>query len=375
MIHNNDRYPTFQQELLLKATFLEGKSAVNAWEEWRMDIDIDRLDRGSFLLLPLLYRKLNSLGIKDQLINKMKGVHRYTWYNNQTLFRNMAKLVDLFHKNGIQTMVIKGAALSYKYYEDLGLRPTGDFDVLIKPNKALFAVELLKNVGWQGRGINPRRISNNNLSIIKGRGFNDVLGQGFDLHWHLLPESCHAHADNEFWNRAISFKFCDISTRIMCPTDLLLHACIEASRANKMISPIRYLADIMTILNFGSSNIEWCRLIDQASRLHIILPVRKTLKYVKSILNAPVPMKVLYDLNNTRVSKIDIVGNKARCRSGDVFGTLLRYWSFYLYQSLPDHRYSVFGFIKFMKLYWGLKYNWQVPLLIIFKGVKQLASS
>ena len=373
MIHNNKRYPTIQQELLLKAALLDGAEAIKAWDELKLNFYIDKLDRGSFRLLPLLYHNLHKLGINDKIVNELKAVHRYSWYNNQILVNLSAKLLESFQKNGIETMIIKGAAVAFKYYKDLGLRPINDIDVLVKPYNALNAIELLQKCGWRGRPIAPRSFSKNNLYTLHSWNFCDTLGRGFDLHWHLLPEFLSDEADNDYWNKREPFKNEKISTDIICQTDLLLHTCIQATRANKNIAPIRYLADIYIIVDFDASKIDWNRLIDKTIKLNMILPVRETLKYVKLAFNVPIPSKVLEHFENTNISKIDKAGFKARSHSRGLIGFIPSYWTLYLYQTLPKGDYSLSGFIRFLKNYWGLKHSWQIPLIIIHRGFKQLS--
>jgi len=46
---------TKQQRLLLRAALLSGQDAIHAWENWIANVDIDRIDTGSYRLLPLLY--------------------------------------------------------------------------------------------------------------------------------------------------------------------------------------------------------------------------------------------------------------------------------------------------------------------------------
>lgn len=375
MKHYNKRYPTIQQELLLKASLLSDNDAIEAWEKLRSHIKIDQLDRGSFRLLPLLYNNLKNLVINDEILNELKAVHRSSWYNNQILVHLSVKLLELFHKNGIETMIIKGAAVAFKYYKDLGLRPINDIDVLVKPYHALYAIELLQNVGWEGRPIAPRSFSKKNLYTLHSWNFCDTLGRGFDLHWHLLPEFLSDDADNDYWSKREPFKIQKISTNIICQTDLLLHACIQATRANKNTPPIRYLADIYIIVGFDASKIDWNRLIDQTIKLNMILPVRETLKYVKLAFNVPIPSKVLDNFENTNVLKIDKVGFKARSRSRDFLGFIPWYWALYIYQTLPDESYSLTGFINFMKIYWGLEYVWQIPLAIVNRGIKKLVKN
>ena len=51
------------------------------------------------------------LGVKDPLMVKLKEFYQLTWCENQILFHNMAGLLDRLHNAGIQTMILKGAAL------------------------------------------------------------------------------------------------------------------------------------------------------------------------------------------------------------------------------------------------------------------------
>jgi hypothetical protein len=46
-------WPTEQQELLLKAALLKGEPAIQAWERWVSQVDINDLDQGSLRLTPL----------------------------------------------------------------------------------------------------------------------------------------------------------------------------------------------------------------------------------------------------------------------------------------------------------------------------------
>lgn len=79
-------WPTPLQELLLKATLLKTNVALEAWEEWHGQEGLERLDNGSYRLLPLTYRNLQSLGYQDAVLMKLKGSAggpgvRTTWYS------------------------------------------------------------------------------------------------------------------------------------------------------------------------------------------------------------------------------------------------------------------------------------------------------
>src|SRR2546422_8135768 len=127
---NVDCWPTWQQELLLRAALLQGKNSIEAWEKWKSSTDINQLDLGSHRLLPQLYRNLHVQGVKDRLLEKFKGIYRRTWCDNQLLFHEVSALLRSLGDAGIETIVLKGAALALLHYRDCGLRPMNDFDVM-----------------------------------------------------------------------------------------------------------------------------------------------------------------------------------------------------------------------------------------------------
>ena len=82
-------WPTPLQELLLKATLLKTNGALEAWQEWYGREGLERLDNGSYRLLPLTYRNLQSLDYQDPVLMKLKGVSRRAWCENHLVFRRM----------------------------------------------------------------------------------------------------------------------------------------------------------------------------------------------------------------------------------------------------------------------------------------------
>ena len=162
-------WPTPDQELLLRAALLEGDEAMQAWLDWRSGVEFDLLGRPSRRLLPLLYRNLRSLGVQDPLMSKLKRAYQSTWYRNQIRFRDMGKVLSSFHEVGIQTMVLKGVALALLHYEDPGLRPMGDGDVLVLTEQAPEAVELLASLGWRPRANESLLLTTRDFKVFLAR--------------------------------------------------------------------------------------------------------------------------------------------------------------------------------------------------------------
>ncbi|HSR18731.1 MAG TPA: hypothetical protein VLM39_11630, partial [Ignavibacteriaceae bacterium] len=85
--HNSDFWITKEQELLLKASLFEGDKFIYAWEKWKSCVNFEQIDPGSYRLLPLLYQNLVKHEIKDPLTERLKGIYRRTWFENQILTR------------------------------------------------------------------------------------------------------------------------------------------------------------------------------------------------------------------------------------------------------------------------------------------------
>jgi hypothetical protein len=360
-------WPSEQQELLLRAALQKGREALDAWKEWRacVDIDdIDRLDSGSYRLLPLLYRNLNNQGVQDPLMMRLKGVYRLTWYKNQMLFHTMANLLRSFRDAGIETMALKGAALTLLCYKDYGLRPMNDFDVLIRTEKANAAIRLLEAMGWTATYFVP---TEEYITVSYSHGFKNSAGQEFDLHWHLLFQSRGINADDDFWDAAVTTNINDIAVKALSPADQLLHVCIHGARWN-FIPPFRWVADAMTILNAPQANIDWNRFIIQTEKRRLVLPLLDALNYLKEVFDAPIAPSVFKRLRDMPVPGIERLEYKIAVNPPTQWTAALDLWCQHsrLAGNVGLAR-RVAGFPKFLENIWGIA-AWKLP----FHGLSKI---
>ena len=227
-ISTDNFWPTPQQELLLKAALLPNQKAIDAWEKWASQVDIEDLDTGSYRLLPLVYRNLESQDapIEHPAWPRLKGYYRKTWVENQLLFYRMTKLVRQFQDAGIETLVLKGVPLVLLYYKDYGARPMGDFDLLVQAEQAPLALDLLLESGWESVIGLPKSFDEAFMANCHAHMFRKEGDGDFDLHWHVLADSRHLNANDDFWEGAEPTKLHDVSILALNPTDQLLHVCM-----------------------------------------------------------------------------------------------------------------------------------------------------
>jgi hypothetical protein len=349
--------PSPEQELLLRAALLRGKDAVEAWKAWKSSVDVEQVDSASHRMLPLLYRNLRTHGLKDPSMGKYKGVYRQTWYKNQMLFHAIASLLCSFREAEIETLILKGAPLTIGYYKDYGLRPMNDFDVLIRMDKALPAIELLQSLGWAPMDFMP---TEEYISVSFSHGFKNAAGQEFDLHWHVLSQSRGMNADDDFWDGARPVTIHDVATLALNPTDQLLHVCIHGARWN-YTPPFRWVADAMTILNTAQSEIDWNRLIAQALKRRLILPLRESLAYLRKTVSAAVPSEVLESIRDLPVPWIEYIEYNVTMNPPTRWRAMLDLWGQHSRVAGERGRlYKLIMFPGFLKSVWRRSF-WKLP--------------
>lgn len=118
---------------MLHAALDDGETARRAWQEWREIYPFEKLEPASKRLLPLVYHNLQILGIADALMPQVKQIHRETFRDNQILFREIKRIIEDFESSGIRTLLLKGAALSSRYYASSALRSMSDADLMVEP--------------------------------------------------------------------------------------------------------------------------------------------------------------------------------------------------------------------------------------------------
>jgi len=355
-------FPTPEQELLLRAALIQNQSAVSAWREWQTRSDFDALDWGSHRLMPLVYQNLKTLGVDDEWMGRLRGIHRRTWYKNNLLLGELSVLLRDFHAAGIPTLVLKGIALGLLYYGDLGLRPMMDFDVLVPFADKARALAQTRARNWAEKFYAPHAC-----------GFDTPQGNEFDLHWHAFAECCQANADDDLWAGAVPFQVFDTQTLTLNPTDTLLHVCAHGLAWNA-IPPVRWVADAMLILR--ATPIDWTRFIAQARRRKLGLTARHALEYLSQTLDAPVPPRILDELAAIPIARAERWDYVAKTTPPIDRGPFLVSWA-YLREY---HRWvmneniarKIFSFPRFIQTLWGVKHLWQLPIYAFTGAVQRI---
>ena len=362
--HNSETFahcwPTTEQQFLLRACLLNGTEAIDAWNEWQRHFNSGKTDPADCRLFPALYRNLKKHKITGPLIDSFREEYNRTWSHNQFAFNRAAEIIRSFQEAGIETMLLKGSGLVLTFYEDAGLRPMADIDVLVHRSDASSSMRLLEGLGWISKYKQPSAL----IPFENANEFTGQLNQKLDLHWRMLWERNQKSTDDEFWDASIPAKIGGVETRTLSASDHLLHVCVHGAKWNDT-SPIRWVIDAMTILTSESFELDWIRLVREARERRLSLPMRDTLKYLFETLDAPVPEDVLRDLQNEPTSTRELQFYKIRLGPDAALKTLPITWH-WLECLFIDCRGNIFQrlsqFMKYLQSLWGLENLRDVPL-------------
>ncbi len=297
LLQQHAPFPNPAQELLLKASLFSGDAMLDAWEDWKRLVDFEKdVDHGSLRLLPLLYYNLHRHQIDDPLMLRLKGIYRKSWSRNQILFHKTAQLLSGLQGAGVQTIALKGIALSMLVYRNHAIRPMSDMDIMVPFTQAEASIQVLKANGYH---MCKPHLEHFYLTYGRSIAFVSDEGDELDLHWHPMHEARDGDVDNDFWDHAIPITVGGVSCLSMCAADNLLHTIVHGLRCNDM-PPIRWVPDAVMLTGMKEQEVNWSRLLEKTGKYHVSIQVREALHYLNDIFHADVPDDVLKALSGMK---------------------------------------------------------------------------
>jgi Uncharacterised nucleotidyltransferase len=296
-------WPSRDEEMLLRACLLEGNGARSAWRSVESEFDIDRASGEVLRLLPLLGSNLRLHEIDTPMLPRLRGLHRKSWLLNHLLMAHTAEIVRHLDEDGIPSIVLKGCAIGLGYYGDLGLRPMGDIDLMVRPADIGAAVERLTSDGWtdyteRKPGGTVFRHAHT-YSLWRG---GDV---GCDLHWMIGEHMLLGPGEDPtplFWPAARRLEVAGVPTLALSPTDQLLHVILHGAQPQNA-SRLQWIADATMILR--SAEIDWNRFEELAIRVRDTIRISDALAYLNDPFARGVPAGSVARLRAHPVSRFD----------------------------------------------------------------------
>jgi hypothetical protein len=273
-------------ESLLIAAFSRDGRGPAAWNEWSSTHDLSSLDPRELRLLPPVYKGLRGAGVADADISPIvKQMSRSMFVRTRLLLHQAAQTVELLAANGIESVLLKGAALVAGGFIEASARPMADFDVLIRPADAIKATALLREHRWIPRG----PIDENVITFLHAALFKKG-DTSCDLHWAVFWESRDNAADERMFAAAVNATLDGKRVRIPPAEELLLTIVVHGTRRIDDTS-VRWVGDALAVL--GGPDFDWDLFTNIVNSRRLAYPVGDALAYLVETFGAAVPGSVI----------------------------------------------------------------------------------
>jgi hypothetical protein len=291
--------PDEGRDTLMSAALDPPDAALESWRRWERSGADPRTDPIARRWLPLIGRNLRDAPVDPPARALLVEARRETWASNLRLLDAARPALESLAAAGIRTMLLKGAVLANPLYNEPGLRPIGDVDVLVEPGHARAATRILEELGW----VAWRKHSERDLLLAHGLDLRKPPHGALDVHWYLLAECCWEGADRGVWQRAQPMTSVTSVTTTVVPAaaDLLLHICVHGLRW----SPVHaghWVADAVQIIQTSGERLDWDVVVAEAARRRLGLQMTHALRLVRERGHVDVPQAVIDTLEQQPAS-------------------------------------------------------------------------
>lgn len=214
------------------------------------------------------------------------------WQANLQRVAAAQELVKALLKAGVESLLLKGLSLLGVHYPQVGQRPMGDFDLLIRPSELTRADRVLRSLGWLPDVPLPSR-----AWAVHAVNYTRA-DQCVDLHWFSLGSCRWPGADDFFWRDSRAFELGDAPCRVLSPTHQFLHLCLHG--ASFPVNPI-WVLDARRLLR---QPLDWPEVAREVERRRLGPLLDRALAYLGleplQGVATPVPDRLYLWLNGRR---------------------------------------------------------------------------
>ena len=243
---------------------------------------------------PLVHGKLRAWDltfVPDEIRTQVRDRYRNNGLHALRLATEFARLSGLFEAGGIAALPLKGFAVSVQAYGDLSARHSGDLDILVSPEQADKAAEILSDEGYVGVDYYGDRTPHRRDKIKQFRNHFVHWNRGkrirVESHWRFhTSRLLYPVKFEDLLKRSVTITVGDRHIRAMSIDDTLLFLLLHG--ASHAWNHLFWLCDLAGIIE-RNQGLNWSRIVEQAAELNISRPLALGLILSHCLLNTSLP--------------------------------------------------------------------------------------
>jgi hypothetical protein len=228
----------------------------------------------------ILYKNSRNLQcVSDDFTRRLKNLYYSVLRDNILHLQETLNISKSLRENGIEVIILKGSLASDILFGDLGLYPTGDIDLLIKPSEIQKASKILLDRGYIIID-NAKKLEHSDYMNYQNGTYS------IDLHWNLVEP--YFDIPNDFWwtDAGQIMKDNEQLTFLSGERYLLFSICHLFSHG---FMTLKLFSLVDAIIRSYKDKIDWKKLINYSEEYEIGRVVFFTVRLLHEILGTEVP--------------------------------------------------------------------------------------
>jgi len=249
-------------------------------------------------LFPLLYARLLSAGLAETVPEAMAQLLRHDYLVALQLFlrqeRESRRLLTMFGDAGLEVILLKGADLRLRLYEDPAARPMADLDLLVSPESVGAVRGILGSLGYtlSRDSINPRPGFRERYRVALHFQASFPASLIVDLHWGLEAVAGYYRLPfARLASQAQTLEWDGLPVKVLSPEHAFMHLCLHNYDEEN---------DALRLIDLGLAltrlPINWQIFIREAAQWRYQAPLFVMLRGLEELLPRSIPAQVLREL-------------------------------------------------------------------------------
>jgi hypothetical protein len=250
-------------------------------------------------VLPLLYENLRTLcpdAVPGATLDRLRDSFHASAGHNLCLAGELLRILALLAEHGIVAIPFKGPVLAVAAYGGLGLRQSGDLDILVHERDIPKAEDLLRGRGYRPVESPTPEVWGPGASRLRAlMDYNHVLvpregGPIVELHWAFAEPYYGFHPDpGRLCERLRRIPLVGTPVPVLSAEDSLLILCVHGARHRW--ERLTWICDIAE-LNRAHPEMDWGRVLEEARGLRAERILFLGLRLARDLLSADLPSEV-----------------------------------------------------------------------------------
>jgi len=259
---------------------------------------------------PLLYHGLKQVlqAVKVEEVSslpqmqQLERIYQGNQGRNRRLYKVIGDIFKAFHRANIQAMGLKDVQLAREVYPDIGLRPMGDIDILIRPEDYRKAATCLADLGFVPL---PNSSIPYTMKYAWAHHFQRPTDNVWiDLQWNVIQREWDIYEEGNFdfeiermWRGAYFLEIEDYEILVPKPEDMLFHLCLHAE--GHTYAELILFCDIAELLKHYNGRLDWKYLVGITKKYKAESSVYYVLLLVGHLFDLCLPPFVLEEITPT----------------------------------------------------------------------------